>query len=416
MRARIHRGAQEVGGSCVEVEAQGARIVLDIGRPLWAERDAEVPLPAVSGLEGGDPSLLGIAISHGHPDHFGLIDQVSPEVPVYMGEAAARILSEAAFFTGDGGGGGIRPAGFLRDRQPLSLGPFTLTPYLVDHSAYDAYALLVEADDARFLYSGDLRAHGRKRGSFERLISSPPPGVDVLLMEGTTIGRAEGGEEARSEEEVEERLVEKFRATEGMALVCFSPQNIDRYVSVYRAALRADRDLVIDLYTATVAAASGRSKIPQAGWERVKVFIPQAQRVRVKEAEAFDRVNAIRDCRVFPEGLADLGETSVMVFRGSMAPELERVGCLAGASAVWSMWPGYLERESSERLRGFLDRNEIPLSVVHASGHATLADLKRLAGEIDARRVVPIHTLAPEEYDRHFAHVQRKADGEWWEV
>jgi len=27
-----------------------------------------------------------------------------------------------------------------------------------------------------------------------------------------------------------------------------------------------------------------------------------------------------------------------------MTSELERTGCLAGASALWSLWPGYLER------------------------------------------------------------------------
>jgi type II secretory pathway component GspD/PulD (secretin) len=31
-------------------------------------------------------------------------------------------------------------------RRPIVLGPFTITPFLVDHSAYDAYAILVEAD------------------------------------------------------------------------------------------------------------------------------------------------------------------------------------------------------------------------------------------------------------------------------
>jgi ribonuclease J len=39
MRVRIHRGAQEVGGNCIEVESAGARIVLDVGRPLDALQD-----------------------------------------------------------------------------------------------------------------------------------------------------------------------------------------------------------------------------------------------------------------------------------------------------------------------------------------------------------------------------------------
>ena len=37
MEVRIHRGAAEIGGNCIEVRAQnGERLVLDVGRPLSA--------------------------------------------------------------------------------------------------------------------------------------------------------------------------------------------------------------------------------------------------------------------------------------------------------------------------------------------------------------------------------------------
>ena len=53
--------------------------------------------------------------------------------------------------------------GQIAHRTPVEIGPFRVTPYLVDHSAFDAYALLVEADGKRVFYSGDFRGHGRKR-------------------------------------------------------------------------------------------------------------------------------------------------------------------------------------------------------------------------------------------------------------
>jgi ribonuclease J len=86
MRVRIHRGAQEVGGACIEVESSGSRIVLDVGRPLDAPREEFVPLPDVTGLRDQNASLLGLIISHGHQDHWGLIDQLSKGVPVFIGE------------------------------------------------------------------------------------------------------------------------------------------------------------------------------------------------------------------------------------------------------------------------------------------------------------------------------------------
>ena len=77
------------------------------------------------------------------------------------------------------------------DRKPFTIGPFTITPYLLDYSVYDAYALLAEAEGRRLFYTGDFRSHRRKAKAFERFIDNPPANIDVMLMEGTTIGRDE---------------------------------------------------------------------------------------------------------------------------------------------------------------------------------------------------------------------------------
>jgi ribonuclease J len=58
--------------------------------------------------------------------------------------------------------------------QGFDIGPFRVTPFLVDHSAYDAYGLLIESGGKRLFYSGDFRAHGRKGMLFDRLIAQPP--------------------------------------------------------------------------------------------------------------------------------------------------------------------------------------------------------------------------------------------------
>jgi ribonuclease J len=414
MRACIHRGSREIGGSCVELEHEGQRLVLDLGTPLDSDFAKELPLPAVAGLATGDASLIGLLISHGHPDHYGLAHRVHPNVPLYTGEATARILREAAFFTT--AGVDLHPRVFLRDREPLTLGPFQVTPFLADHSAFDAYSLLIDGGGRRLFYTGDLRAHGRKAGLFERLIANPPPGVDVLLIEGTHIRTHRVAPSATSEQELEAECARVFRETQGMMLVCYSAQNIDRLVTLYRAALRTGRDFVMDLYTATIAAATGRDSVPRAGSDRVRVFLPASQRHRVIEGHAFERTEAVRPYRIYPEELAARRDELVMTFRESMTRDLERAHCLVGAGLVWSLWPGYLDGESGVRLKQFCLRHEIPLVPLHASGHASVPDLRRLATAVNAGRVVPIHTAAPELYVEHFDRVERHSDGEWWAV
>jgi ribonuclease J len=415
VRARIHRGAQEIGGNCVELEAGGKRLVLDIGRPLWAEASDPVPLPSVAGLDTGtDHSLLGVVISHAHPDHYGLAGLLPNAVPLFTGAATARILRESQFFTPMGLD--REPAELLADRQPLVVGPFTITPFLVDHSAFDAYALLVEADGRRLFYTGDFRAHGRKAELIKRLLREPPVGVDVLLIEGTRLGRAASSQDPTDEADVERQCVEIFPRAEGIVLVAFSMQNVDRMVSLYRAALRADRDLILDLYGAAVTLATGSPNIPQPGADRVRFFVPQAQRVKILRSRQFERVHLIHRDRIYPEQLSQEAARLVLSFRPSMIPDLERAKCLHGAEAIWSMWPGYVQDERMIDFREFLDRHQIPLTVLHASGHATVEDLVRLAEAMKPKRIVPIHTAHPERFASIFGHAEPHRDLEWWGV
>ena len=165
----------------------------------------------------------------------------------------------------------------------LPVGPFTITPFLADHSAFDAYSILIEAGGRRLFYTGDVRAHGRKRSLFEKLISDPRERVNVLLMEGTHV-RPDPTGSSLSEEGLERELARVFSATEGLVLACYSAQNIDRLVTVFKAAKRSGRKLVLDLYAATMTRATGNPRIPQADWDDVLVYVPLSQRIKVKQS------------------------------------------------------------------------------------------------------------------------------------
>lgn len=417
MRVRIHRGTQEIGGSCIELEADdGHRLVLDLGRPLWAGWDDDVPLPAVAGLSAPDPSLVGVVISHPHLDHIGLLGQVETDVPVWLGAGAARVLEAARFFSPmvpalpD-----TRP---LEHRVPVQIGPFTVTPLLADHSAFDAYSLVVDADGQRLLYTGDLRAHGRKAAMFERLLAASPVGVDVLLMEGTHVRPDPLHDDAvfETEAQLEDRFVDLARSTAGAVVVAGSAQNLDRLVTVYRAAKRSGRELVVDLYGATVAAAA-RSTIPQPGFAGLRVYVPQRQRVLVKQAGEFERTAWVRPCRVFPEELAATPERFMFHVPSSTVRKLARSGALDSSGvAVWSLWEGYLQQPSGAAFTTMLDQHQIILEHIHTSGHASVTDLKRLVEAVDPTKVVPIHSESTDRFDQLFPRVERHTDGEWWAV
>lgn len=413
MRARIHRGAHEIGGNCIEIESGQDRIVLDLGRPLSAGWDDEIPLPDVVGLAAPHPKTHGVVLSHPHLDHYGLAAQLGDGVSVFMGAEASQVLAAASFFSPISRSPAV--TAHLQDREPLRLGPFTVTPFLADHSAFDAYSLLVEADGRRIFYTGDIRGHGRKSRVFDRLVAAPPV-CEVLLMEGTHV-RASGEEAPRStERDVEDDLLATINETPGMVAVFSSAQNIDRLVTVYRAARRSGRTLVVDLYTASVAAATGRDSIPRPGFPGLAVYVPQRQRRRVLQTKEFHRVQEIADERLFPEDLAR--DRSKLVYLGvsSTADELIDAGALAGGLVAWSLWHGYLTEPSGVRLTSRLAADGIPIVQHHTSGHAYVDDLARLVDAFAPARVVPIHSEATHRFADLFPRVEPHPDYEWWDV
>ncbi len=177
---------------------------------------------------------------------------------------------------------------------------------------------------------------------------------------------------------------------------------MDRLVTIYRACKRAKRTVVIDLYAATIAAATGRRTIPQPGFPRLQVYIPLRQRSLVKESGEFERVNALSGYRIYLDEIRERAGELIMVIQGSTLRELARERCLEDATAIWSLWPGYLDRSLGKRTARLLEEHGVPLVHLRSSGHAPVEDLRALAGAIAPTRVVPIHTSAPEQFTSHF--------------
>jgi ribonuclease J len=265
----VHRATHEIGGNCIEIStSSGHRIILDVGRPLDAPKDASRLLPKSLDLRA---AVDGVLITHPHQDHYGLLEEVPVGWPIYSGAATERLvrLSSAIF-------GKQLPHEFhsWKSGVKLDVGPFTLTPFLIDHSAFDAYVLLIDVQGKRILYSGDFRIHGRKSTLTQKLMAMPPKKIDVLLMEGTNLG---SDKSCVTESDIENKFVDLFKSTAGRVFVAWSAQNVDRTVTLYRACRKSGRTLVFDLYTAEVMEALAEfGKLPRPGWNNLKVVITSA--------------------------------------------------------------------------------------------------------------------------------------------
>jgi ribonuclease J len=96
LRLTIHRGARQIGGVCIEIEhPDGDRLVLDAGRPLDAPEGATGLLPA--SLDRTRPAT--VLISHPHQDHWGLVEELPPDWPIWTGSGSAKLIAITADIT-----------------------------------------------------------------------------------------------------------------------------------------------------------------------------------------------------------------------------------------------------------------------------------------------------------------------------
>ena len=377
-----------------------------MGRPLDAPNDATGLLPKTLDLTA---PLDGVLISHPHQDHYGLLEEIPTEWPVFCGEPTARLIQLTSGIFGKPIERDFRP---WKSGRRLRIGPFDVTPYLTDHSAFDAHMLLIEVEGKRILYSGDFRTHGRKSKLVERMMASPPPNLDVLLMEGTNLG---SDKLCITESDIEADFAALFRTTKGRVFVAWSAQNIDRTVSLYRACLKTGRTLVIDLYTAEVLEKLAEfGKLPRPDWLHMKVVVTRAfaRMYRRKGNEAFIE-------RMVPHGmsakkLAATPEKWVVMVRPSLVSDYEPAGVKPNADDAWSwsMWRGYLKNENGVRMQQWFDAGGARAAHIHTSGHAAPADLRAFAHSMRPRWLVPVHGVAWDSDAEGFPPIRRLSDGE----
>uniref|UniRef100_Q02AY2 Beta-lactamase domain protein n=1 Tax=Solibacter usitatus (strain Ellin6076) TaxID=234267 RepID=Q02AY2_SOLUE len=407
VRLTVHRATHQIGGNCVEISTEdGHRIILDVGRPLDAPQSARGLLP--KSLDIGSP-IDGVLISHPHQDHYGVLEDVPADWPIYPGEPTARLIKLTSAVLGKQLLHTFQP---WKSGVPFQVGPFAVTPLLTDHSAFDAHMLLIEVHGKRILYSGDFRTHGRKSVLPRRLMKSPPKNLDILLMEGTNLG---SDKSCVTESDLENDFVELFRGTAGRVFVAWSAQNVDRTVTLYRACLKTGRTLIVDLYTAEVMEALAEfGKLPRPSWNNLKVVITKAFGKVYRETGRADFVDRVAPYGIAAARLAETPSRWVAMVRSSLIRDYvaNDVQPNSDDAWCWSMWQGYLKNEEGARVQAWFEEGGSRAAQIHTSGHASPSQLRTFAQAMNAEQLIPIHGDAWDENTDSFPSIRRLADGE----
>lgn len=429
MDLTIHRGTREIGGNAVEIATSRSRIVVDLGMPLFKSpgepydgnalrrmsteelRTAGI-IPKIPGVFEGENAPQAILISHAHEDHTGLLKHTNPKIPIYAGVGTSKMMLAGSLFA--------LQTELPRDRHrilipnhPVEIGDFRITPHLVDHSIFGAMAFLIEGEGKRILYSGDVRFHGRKPGMMNSLLESiSGKRIDLLLMEGTHLGRPD--QRGSTEYELEEEIVRQISDSSGLVLASFSPQHVDRLVAFLRAAKRTGRTFVADPYTAFILhLLKSEKSFPSPGsTEWIKIFHPKSMRKNARKSKLRNLIFFNENKTWVMEQILSNSESSLMIFRPSMLNSDFEGVFPEGTRCLYSRWEGYLESADWEVVRSKLEDVHGTLSVVHTSGHGYAGDLVDFVRSVNPANLVPIHTFHAEAYRESFPNVVAVKDGQ----
>lgn len=409
----IHRAAHEIGGNCIELEYDGHRLLLDAGSPLDAAGDLREDDLVPRSLDVAR-DVAALVVSHPHQDHYGLLSALPESWPVWCGQPSEELIKLTAALAGKRLDREFRN---YRSGEPFTAGPFTVTPFLTDHSAFDAHILLVECGGRRVLYSGDFRRVGRKSALVDRFVARPPADVDVLLLEGTTLGRRGP---FPTEAELEEQFLTAFLDTGGRAFISWSAQNIDRTVTIYRACKRANRTLVLDIYTLDVLErlSSFYDSLPRLGWPAVQGVITASMKRLYEDPDRIDNAPFVEACGKSGRalGAARLQElpNAVVMLRPSLLRDFLRKGLALTKDDTWifSMWGGYMSAPSYAEVRAAFESANSSTMHIHTSGHASRGDLLAFARGVRPRHLVPIHSFEWDDHVEYFENVTRLKDAE----
>lgn len=386
MQIKVHRGTHQIGGCITEIKTEQTCIIIDMGSELPSAEKKESANLEIEGVTKGTPDCDAVLVTHYHGDHVGAFESILLEVPVYMGETAKQIYTVVQqtlkLKLDKGNPERVKTFKTFGAGKPIYFKDIKVTPYTVDHSAFDAYMLLIEAEGKRILHTGDFRMHGARGRKMPAVFAKYAKGIDILITEGTMLSRT--SERVMTEHELGAEATKLLKDNKNVFVLC-SSTNIDSIAEFYSAAIKNKRVFVVcedDFQNEILRIVSEKSASSFYDFSRKKIYT-------YNKGEKLNKY--MQDC-----GFCFIGRANYITQKAMDA--------FPNNLLIYSLWTGYLNKSHSafdEHKSDFIERAMTAgsrLIYLHTSGHATADDIKMVCEITQAKTIVPIHCECPDTF------------------
>ena len=387
----IHRGTNQIGGCVTEIKTENHRIFIDFGEELPGT-ESDVHDLKIEGLNYAGEKCDGVFFTHYHGDHVGMFQTIQKDVPLYMGECSKQIMTTIYDTIKDN-----EALEILRDdnrmhpiveRVTVRCGDIKVTPFSVDHSAYDAYMFLIETPDLTILHTGDYRNHGYRGQRLLDMIRCyitqyGKRKIDVLITEGTMMNRQI--ETVMTELEMQHKAADYFKENKYIFLLC-SSTNLDSLWSFYKAAESNGMRFYSNGYVYKQL-----QNFQRYAGARAKSLYQFKTVYPVNWNKNLETVNMTQEEFMRKKGFV------IIIKEGEQYKKwIERFADLK-PKIIYSMWEGYIDpamKAYNKELADFIKPYDPDqLYKLHTSGHATTKCIEDVIMAINPQKaIIPIHT------------------------
>ena len=355
-------------------------------------------LPKINGTYKFDPNppeVSAVFLSHGHLDHSAHLSFIKREIPVYCGETTQIILQALSQSRRANLEFNVADLDFrsFRTGKKIKVDSVEVEPVHVDHSVPGAYGFIIHTSNGSVVYTGDFRDLGAKpemtRDFVEKAKGTEPVAIvtEATNMTGATVS---------SETEVEDKLNQIVRQTEGIVMTGFANSDVDRLNSFYHVAKRNKRCLAVSLKQAHLLDSLRKDKglrIPSLDDDTMLIFRKSKKRFDKWETQLIERYSLQN--RVFDVFEASKQQCNVILAISFYDfEELVSLQPIAGSCYILSSSEPFNEEMEidHERLTNWLEHYGVPQYQVYVSGHMMPLQLKAALKKINVSKMFPIHT------------------------
>lgn len=392
---KIYNGNQ-IGGCITFISSKKAKIMIDFGENLPGAESVEE-----NEFDWETEKIDAVLFTHYHGDHIGRFKEIPKEIPLYMGKLTRQVMITISKYVKD-----EEALRILQDdtrvqivvaAQSFEIEDIRVTPYMVDHSAYDAYMYLVETPQKTILHTGDFRGHGYRGKAVIPMIDKyvrkfGKRDVDVLITEGTMLSRMT--EKIYSEVDMLRDCKNLLKQHKYVFLIC-SSTNVDTLATFYHAAKSHYMKMYANGYVCEQIShyrEAARAYNGPYDFHYVYEYNPD----KMIESDKLEKPTKQEEI------MRKEGFVIVIKAEEKYKRWIERFVDLEPI-VVYSMWEGYLNPKNKAyngEWKKFLDScNHV--EYMHTSGHATASLIAEVINTVEPREsIYPIHTENAKELEK----------------